>query len=263
MFRIFIVAVILTTAALTAGAIQSDDDTAQLYKEGKKAFRNCAACHFVNDPTVKEDEDWLQLNNVTACINAGDITPRVRKALDIFFRADKTRRPLLVDENFKPKEGQACGKLKVPATSGTAFLRTERESIRKGAPPKIRLYWKASEKGQTLTIPAGKYRVIGYRYFRTTKETSKGLWTLSVTEINGCADLEVIENAIESFDLVPEMQGTLSSENTDDGIKFSLAIRNETDSTLTLSKDGGMCLPRFVVEDGSGKKIYENVFENT
>ncbi len=263
MIRILLIAAILLSATLTAGALQSDDDTAQLYKEGKKAFRNCAACHFVNDPGLKEDEDWLQLNNVTACISAGDITPRIRKALDVYFRADKTRRPLLVDESFKPSEDQTCGKLKVPATSGTAFLKTERESIRQGAPPKIRLYWKASDKGKTLTVPAGKYRVIGYRYFKTSKDNPKELWTLSVTEINGCANLEVAEGAIESFDLVPEMKGTLSAEKTEDGIKFSLAIRNETESTLTLSKDGGMCLPRFIVEESSKKKVYENVFENT
>jgi len=263
MFRILFVAVLFSSALIAAGSMQSDEETAQLYKEGKKAFRSCAACHFVNDPALKEDEDWLLLNNVTACINAGDITPRIRKALDVYFRADNTRRPLLVDENYRPKEGRVCGKLKVPATSGTAFLKTERESIRKGAPPKIRLYWKASKEGKALTLPAGKYRVIGYRYFRTTEDNSKELWTLSVTDINGCADLEIAEGTVESFDFAPEMRGTLSSEETEDGLKFSLAIRNETNSTLTLSKDGGMCLPRFIVKDPAGKKAYENVFENT
>ena len=263
MLRILLAASLFLSALLTAGAMQADDETAQLFKEGKKAFRSCAACHFVNDPTLEEDEDWLLLNNMTACINAGDLTPRVQNALDVYFRADKTRRPLLVDENFKPREGRVCGKLKVPATSGTAFLKTERDSIRKGAPPKIRLYWKASKEGKTLTVPAGKYRIIGYRYFRKSEDNPKELWTLSVTDINGCADLEIAENTVENFDFVPEMRGTLSSEETEDGIKFSLAIRNETESTLTLSKDGGMCLPKFIVEDSTGMKAYENVFENT
>lgn len=263
MFRVLFVTALFSSALLTAGATQSDDETAQLYKEGKKAFRSCAACHFVNDPTLKEDEDWLLLNNVTACISAGDITPRIRKALDVYFRGDKTRRPLLVDENYKPREGRICGKLKVPPTSGTAFLKTERESIRKGAPPKIRLYWKASKEGKTLDVPAGKYRVIGYRFFRTSEDDSRELWTLSITDINGCVDLEIEEGVVEGFDFAPEMRGTISSEETEVGIKFSLAMRNETDSTLTLSKDGGMCLPRFIVEDSTGKKLYENVFENT
>lgn len=243
--------------------VRADEETETLYREGKKAFRSCAACHFVNEPNLKEDEDWLNLNKVTACISAGDLTPRIRKALDVFFRSDETRRPLLVDENYKPNDNQACGKLKVPETSGTAFLKTERESIRKGAPPKIRLYWKASQAGKILTVPAGKYRVIGYRYFRKAKDNQGELWTLSVTDLNGCTDLVISEDGIEDFDLAPVMNGTLSAEENKDGIKFSLALRNETNSTMTLSKNGEMCLPRFVVKDSSGKKVYENVFENT
>lgn len=263
MFRVILVSGLFLSAILTAGAMQADDDPEQLYNEGRKAFRGCAACHFVNEPTMQEDEHWLLLNNVTGCIQAGDETPRVRKALDVYLRAEKTRRPLFVDENYVPREGRVCGKLKVPATSGTAFLKTERESIRSGAPPKVRLYWKATSAGQTLTVPAGKYRIIGYRFFRTVEDNREALWTLSVTDINGCADIEVTEGGVASLDFLPEMRGTLSAESTEEGIKFSLAIRNEKDSTLTLSKDGNMCLPRFVIEDPAGKKVFDDVFENT
>lgn len=249
-----------TLAGLLAGG---DDDEEQLYREGKKAFRDCAACHCVNEPTLAEDEDWLNLNWVTRCIDAGDDTPRVRKVLDVYFRSPKTLRPLLVDENYTPPEGLACGAIKVPSTSGSVYLRAERASIRKGTPPKVRLYWKASENGKTLTVPTGKYRVITYRYYRTTSGEKDALWTLSVTDVNGCADFDVAAGETLDFGFEPAARGDLSAETDEDGVHFSLALRNEKDSTLTISRDGDMCLPRFVVADAAGKEVFSDTFENT
>lgn len=245
------------------GTSWAGDETEELYREGKKAFRSCAACHCVTEPTLKEDEDWLRLNQVTACINAGDMTPRIRKALDVFFRSAETRRPLLVDENYTPEEGAVLGKINVPATSGSAYLKAERESIRKGSPPSIRLYWKESEKGKSLIIPAGAYRIITYRFYRTSTDSDDQLWTLSVTDVNGCGELQVGENDEVNFEFLPEMRGTLTAGRTEDGVKLSLAMRNEKGSVLTLSRDGDMCLPQFVVADPSGNEIYRAAFDNT
>ncbi len=258
MFRVLFV-VILAVAA-PVGISLDDDESAQLFREGKKAFRACAACHFTNEPTLVEDEDWLKLNFLTRCIS-GDDTTRVRKAIDVYLRSEKARRPLFVDENYKPREGRACGQLTVPATSGTAFLKAERESIRNGAPSKVRLYWRASEEGKTITVPAGKYRVIGYRFFRRTGGEKERLWTLSVSDINGCADIEVTSGKAAPFGFVPKVEGVLTAEAAEQGL--SLAVRNERNSTLTLSRDGEMCLPRFVVEDKEGKTVFDSVFENT
>lgn len=249
--------------SLGAGVALEDSENEELYRAGKKAFRSCAACHCVTEPKLTEDEDWLKLNRVTACINAGEMTPHVRKALDVFFRSSKTLRPLLVDENYRPREGRVCGKVKVPATSGSAYLKAERQSIRGGSPPKIRLYWKASEKGKTLTIPVGEYRIITYRYYRTWGDEKEELWTLSVTDVNSCGELSITEDAAASFDFKSEAQCNLASEQVDDGIKFSLAVRNESDSVLSLSKNGEMCLPRFSVFDSSGKEVFKGAFENT
>ncbi|MBU0755708.1 MAG: hypothetical protein KJ645_11255 [Planctomycetes bacterium] len=251
------------SAIVLAGPLRADDETNRLYSEGKKAFRSCAACHSVTEPTLKEDDDWLKLNQVTACISAGEMTPRVRKALDVYFRSSETRRPLLVDENYTPEEGMVLGKINLPTTSGSAYLKAERESIRQGSPSGIRLYWKDSEKGKSLSIPAGKYRVITYRFYRVTGEGKDQLWTLSVTDVNGCGEIDIGENETVNYDFLPEMRGTLSAEKAENGIKLSLAIRNERDSTLTLSKNGDMCLPRFAIFNPSGKEIRHAAFENT
>jgi hypothetical protein len=260
--RICAISGLLIVLAAATGTAMCDDDE-QLYKEGKKAWRSCAACHFVTEPTMMEDDDWLKLNQVTACINAGEMTPRMRKVLDVYLRSPKTLRPLLVNESYKPEESRVCGKLKVPATSGTAFLKAERESIRKGAPPKVRVHWQASESGKILTVPAGKYRVLVYRYYRTTPDDKDDLWTLSVSDVNGCGELDIAEGGVATFDFLPEMNARFAAEETEEGVKFSLAVRNEKDSTLTLSRNGDMCLPQVVVSDADGKELFRDVFENT
>jgi len=260
-YRVIVLTVLLFAGALgvsPAGA--QDDDEKQLYREGKKAFRSCAACHCVSEPALVEDEDWLQLNWVTRCISAGEQTPRVRKALDVFFRSPKTRRPLLVTAAYKPDEDRASGTIKVPVTSGSVYLKAERESIRGGTPAKVRLYWNASENGQTLAVPAGKYRVITYRFYH---QRTDELWTLSVSDVNGCADVEVIDGENLDLPFAPEISAELTSERTDDGLALHLGMRNQTGSTLTVSIDGNMHLPRFRIKDVAGRQIYSDVYENT
>ena len=40
-------------------------EEAQLLAEGKKAWRPCAKCHCATDPRIKEDENWVKLNEET------------------------------------------------------------------------------------------------------------------------------------------------------------------------------------------------------
>ena len=40
-------------------------DEARLIADGKKAWRPCAACHCASDKRVKEDADWVKLNEET------------------------------------------------------------------------------------------------------------------------------------------------------------------------------------------------------
>ncbi|MFC1587638.1 hypothetical protein ACFL54_04945 [Planctomycetota bacterium] len=249
--------------AISLVIAQGDDENEKIYRQGKKAFRGCAMCHCVTEPKIKEDEDWLKLNQITACVNAGESTPEIRKALDVFFRSPKTRRPLLVDENYVPREGRACGRIKLPATSGTAYLKAERESIRKGSPAKIRLYWKKSDNGKVLTIPAGRYQVITYRYFRKDKTHPENLWTMSVTDVNGCIELNIAEGKEEIFGLKPVLQGNLTVSKTGAAYNVALDLRSETKSILTLSKSGELIIPQLLIVDSTGKEIFKGEFENT
>ena len=59
------------------------------------------------------------------------------------------------------------------------------------------------------------------------------------------------------------MHGNLSVEAADEGVKLEFAIRNEKGSVLTLSRDGKMCLPEFLILDRTQKELYRGAFENT
>ena len=153
---------IAVPAAFLALALLADRGAAEdpEHRGGQDLWRSCSSCHCVPDPRIAEDEDWLKLNETTTCISGESDTPEARKALIDYLHAEQTIRPLLIDERQGAPAGMACGKVRVPSTAGSAYLKAERKSVRDGSPPKIRLRWKESEKGTTLQVPAGEYRLV-------------------------------------------------------------------------------------------------------
>ena len=158
---------------------------------------------------------------------------------------------------------RACGQLRVPATSGSAFLKADRESVRDGSPAKIRLFWRASAEGQTLSVPAGTYRIINYRFYRRPEAGGEKLWNTAATNVNGCGELRVSPDEPEDFYLEPLVCAEVSTEEAEDGVKISLAVRDEWDNTLTLSVAGAMWLPSLAIADAEGESVYEAAFDNT
>lgn len=248
---------------LAAGIAGTVEDEGSLYLQGKKAFRTCAPCHCTTEPRLAEDGAWLKLLATTNCINAGEMTPKIRKALAVFFQEKETLRPLLVTEAYEPEEDLSCGEVRVPSTSGSAYLKADRDSIRDGTPPKVRLYWKASDAGKVLHVPAGRYRVINYRFYRTAEGDDAERWTLSVTDMNGCAEVVVEEGKRVEFPFRPVLSGILSAVRTREGLRVALGLRNGKASTTTLARGERISIPSFTVEDDAGRELFRAPFENT
>jgi hypothetical protein len=102
---------------------------------------------------------------------------------------ETTIRPLLIDEKHEAPAGATCGKIRLPSTAGSAYLKAERKSVRKGSPPKIRLRWRDSEKGRTVALPVGEYRVISYCFYRTDKQGRQ--WAAAGSSAEGCTELTI------------------------------------------------------------------------
>ena len=230
-------------------------------RDGQDLWRSCSACHCVPDPRVPEDEDWLKLNETTTCISGERDTPEARKALIGYLRSKETIRPLLIDEQHEPPAGMTCGKIRVPATAGSAYLKAERKSVREGSPPKIRLRWRDSEKGTTLAVPSGEFRVISYGFYRLGKKGRQ--WTASGTSAEGCTQLIISNEKDAAFDLLPEIQAHLSCEEGEDGHVLGFFMTNRNDKRMSLSCEGKLVNPKWVITGADGERVDAGDFEVT
>lgn len=228
---------------------------------GQEVWRSCAACHCVPDLRIPEDASWLKLNETTTCISGENDTPEIRNALIAYLRAEKTIRPLLIDDGHPAPADATCGKIRLPSTAGSAYLKAERASVRAGSPPKIRLCWKDSEKGTTLALPAGEYRVISYAFYRT--DGQKRRWTASGSSAEGCADLTIGGGEEAALDLLPEIQGHLSSKPGEDAYTLGFFMTNRHDQRMSVSCEGKLVNPGWVITDVDGERIDAGDFEVT
>jgi hypothetical protein len=233
------------------------------HRPGQDLWRSCSACHCVPDRRIPEDEDWLKLNETTTCISGAKDTPEARRALIAYLRSKETMRPLLIDEQYEPPAGVTCGKIRVPSTAGSAYLKAERKSVRAGSPGKIRLHWKGSEKGTTLALPAGEFRVISYAFYRSDKKGRQ--WSASGTSAEGCTQLIIRSDKDAAFDLLPEIQAHLSCEEDEDEDRHVLGffMTNRNNKRMSISREGKLVNPRWVITGAEGQRVDAGDFEVT
>jgi hypothetical protein len=228
---------------------------------GQDLWRSCSACHCVPDPRIPEDEDWLKLNETTTCISGENDTPEARKALIDYLHAEKTIRPLLVDERNEAPAGTTCGRIRVPSTAGSAYLKAERKSVRDGSPPRIRLRWNGSEKGTTLAVPAGEYRVVSYAFYRSDEQGRR--WIASGSSAEGCAQVTIGGDAEAPLELVPEIHGHLSCEEGEGGHVLGFFMTDQGGRRMSLSRDGRLVNPSWLITGAEGERIDAGDFEVT
>ncbi|MHC4779244.1 MAG: hypothetical protein ACYTFG_11775 [Planctomycetota bacterium] len=233
----------------------------ELVADGKEEFRSCGTCHCATDPEIAEDEDWVILNETTTCIPAGERSPHVRKAIMAYLRHPETLRPRLM-RGDKPESEEDCGDVELTAVAGSAYLKAERESVREGTPVMIRLHWEESEKGRTVKVPLGEYRIINYWLYRTTDD-GRQRWMATSTNVDGCANLVVSADMAERFAPEGIPYGTFSAEKIETGFSFTFTITDENGNRMTLSKNGAVIYPEFRILDGEGKEIHRQIFGNT
>jgi hypothetical protein len=234
-----------------------------LVLEGKENFNSCATCHCPTDPRIEEDKDWVKLNEATTCIEQGRPVPRIRKSIIAYLNDPGTLRPDLVDQDYKPEKGVETGKISVPAVAGSAYLKADRESIKKGSPFMIRLVWKASEAEKMMTVPAGVYTVIGYWLYRTAGKDGKERWMMSVTNVEGCSVLEISPELESYLVLEPTAMGDWEVEKKDDLYALKFTMHDMSGNRMTLSMNGEVTWPSFEILSEDGKALDRCKFNNT
>jgi hypothetical protein len=236
------------------------DNEARLLAEGKKGWRPCGTCHCATDPGIKEDEDWVLLNEETTCIEAGRPAPRLRKSIIAYLRHPETLRPELVDRNYKPAEGEKTGEVLVPAASGSAHLKAGRESVKKGTPSMVRLYWHETGDEKSMAVPAGDYIVVNYWLYHRNGENGKERWMATGTNVDGCTELNVETGEEAYFDLGSYLEGKFTSMRREGGFALSFSLYDIWGNRVTLSKNGRIIMPGYRILDGEEKILAEGKF---
>lgn len=209
-----------------------------------QVWQTCTACHGTPDARIPQDADWLKLNLETTCldIQGFEPTPEVRRALISYLRSNRVPRPVLIDAASRPAEGRAHGKVRVPATAGSAYLKP----VVRGAAD-VRLHWSESEKGSVLAVPVGRYRVVNHAFYRSDDEERR--WTLSGTSGKGVVALQVEKVGEAALALVPELRGKLGVVNDRGAHRVSFAAANARGDRMTVACNGRLTAPRWAVVD--------------
>jgi hypothetical protein len=232
----------------------------RILADGKAAWRSCAKCHCATDPRIEEDDDWVRLNEHTTCIESGKPAPKVRASILAYLRHPGTLRPILVNQDFKPEEGKETGKVAVPETGGSAYLRANRTSIKQGTPAMVRLHWSESTEEQSMVAPAGEYDVINYWFYRRWGEERKDRWMATGTNVSGCTTMTVTPDSEEFMDLDPVVYGKFTAKRKGEGYALSFSMQDIGGSRMTLSKNGRVVMPGYRILDADGKTVAEGRF---
>jgi hypothetical protein len=233
----------------------------ELLAEGKKAWRGCATCHCATDPAITEDEDWVVMNEVTTCIEAGKPAPRLRESIIVFLRHPDTLRPVLVDDGFEPGEGGEAGKVLVPPSGGSAYLKAERDSVKAGSPSMVRLYWKQTPEEKAVKAPVGEYNVINYWLYRKGGENGGERWMVTGTNVDGCTQLSIGPDFESSLNLDCMLYGEFGATMKDGAYTLSFSLSDLGGNRLSLSKNGRLVMPRYRILDEKGETVAEETFQ--
>ncbi len=247
-------------AAESPGKPGGDPEKAALLAEGKEAYKSCGACHCETDPGIPWDEDWVVMNEKTTCIEAGAPAPRLRQAIIAYLRDPGTYRPLLVDAGFKPAAGMKTGKISVPAIGGSAYLKASRESVKAGTPPMVRLYWGLEGPERDMVTPAGEYTVINYWLYKRGGKNGEERWSASVTNVDGCQDLVISGDGACRFETDPVVRGSFDVQRKEGAVGISFALYDVGGNRITISRNGKVVHPGFVVLDREKGEIGKGGF---
>ena len=235
----------------------------EVLARGRVAWRACAKCHCASDPRIAQDTDWVCLNETTACIAQGKPAPGLRAAILAYLNHADTLRPILVGRDALTDDPAKLGKIAVPAEAGSAYLKAERPSIRRGSPAMVRIRWEKTDEEKYVTAPAGTYNVINFWHYRAGGAAADERWMVSGTNVNGAQTLEIDPEAPEFLELEPVLNARFSAKHDGSVYTLTLSIHDVAGTRMTVSCNGRLSIPRYRIRAANGDVIAEGPFVPT
>ncbi|MFT5735275.1 MAG: hypothetical protein ACI8WY_003962 [Planctomycetota bacterium] len=222
----------------------------------------CAKCHATPDARVQHDARWIGLNEATTCLTGEAAEPANRERLMAFLKAGVAPVAPLVQKSDQEDAAVAAGThglIRVPSTSGSAFLRKRPadsaaagQTVDSEPTETLRLFWEAADEGSTLAIPVGAYELVGYCFYREDDLGRK--WTAAATVQEGTSPdaIDVASSKPLHLPIAPTMFHDLNA--TADGPKLDIKfqMRNEAGDRMTLTRDGDLVKPSWLIYDEAG-----------
>lgn len=214
-------------------------------------WTSCARCHAAPDRRIEHDARWIGLNETTACLTGAAATPENRRALIDFLRASKAPTPGLVRTRHPAETAErplGSGIIEVPTTSGSALLRRTDG----GRPVDVRIHWEASGEGRLADLPEGDYDLISYSFYRVDRAGRHWSASATVQEGENPDTLEVRSDEPVPLPATPRMFSDLKAEVDGQTLEVTFQKRNAAGDRMTLTCDGKLVEPTWVLENEDG-----------
>ncbi|MSR75267.1 MAG: hypothetical protein EXS14_07350 [Planctomycetes bacterium] len=210
----------------------------------EKMWQRCSSCHVTPDRAVPGDLVWAERIASTACIQPKPpkSSPE-RSILKSWLLAAERSRPRRVDHSAQAQQDE--GSLTVRFIEGSVLLVPHN-----GGPsdPRsaLRLVWSKAQGG-ARALPAGEWRIAGYRLQRRDKEgTEWQLWAAGgtgrvVSVVAGKeAQLEIDERVITAVSWSAKGQK----------LQVGVSVKGDSDLGATVVRGGERVPARYVLRNG-------------
>lgn len=110
-----------------------------------------------------------------------------------YLKSDAAKKPVVVDADTKPAEDAQVGLVTSTIRHGELLLHP------KGKKAKVfRLRWAPEDENRTRPLPAGSYKVLGYRHIQEAADGAPWIWSSCS---NGFREIEVEPDATVACDV--------------------------------------------------------------
>ena len=208
----------------------------------RQAFQSCSHCHGTPDPRVAGDRLWIERIGTTACVQPP--APRAKKqreALIALLTGPGLPRPLV--ESTSRAMGPGEGSVTLPGGRGSVLLVATRPDGHPREHGAVRLVWKAGGQ-EPRVLPAGHYRVQGYRFHATDPDGVR--WQLWGSGAKG-RRIEIRPGENQALSLDRSVHVNATARRARGKLFLGLGVTGDSGLGVTVIRDADRVPARFTI----------------
>jgi hypothetical protein len=164
-----------------------------------------------------------------------------------YLKSDALVRPIAVTSATTPQDDEHLGRVTSTIVRGELFLHPLDDPTRS-----YRLRWEASDKERARALPAGTYKVSGYRHVATDNQEAEWIWS---TTSPGYADIEVKAGETVHFPVCETLEVNARAREQRGKRRVALVFVAEKGLGNTLYRKGKRITIRYECLDAEGDVV--------